>query len=255
MPATGCARGQGDDGVLGYGLEQAESDQRRREPGPDHRVVTQWRIGEIRDFDDGRTQPHLLAVGQRGDLFAPLDAEPAFRRHDAFHSEDLQLIAVVGMRQRSAVRAVSLDADANDHVRRRLVGHRDVMIANGAIHAGRRRGMRRCRRQSPSVVGVAGRTGLRIRSRPASEFRILEPEKRPAVVEHLVPERKQFGLFCVERRDRMQICGAACVIVAEASTRQRLLRDIGSSPAEMPVPASAAGMQPELVSADLCIAV
>ena len=41
---------------------------------------------------------HLLAIGQRGNPFAPLDAEPAFRRHDAFHSEDLQLIAVIRMR-------------------------------------------------------------------------------------------------------------------------------------------------------------
>jgi hypothetical protein len=218
----GFARSQSENGFVRHRFEQAKSDQGRRKTRCDHRVVAQRRVLKICDGDDRRSQPDRFAVGQRRNLFAPFDVEPAFRRHDTLDSEDLQLVAVIGMRPR-AVRVGTLEADADDHVRRGLERHRNVVVPHHAVHAGLRR-TRRCRRQAPPIVGVASRAGLCIRSRAAAELCILEPEERPAVVEHLLAECKQFGLFCIERGDRMQVGRVAGVIVAEISARQRLFR-------------------------------
>jgi hypothetical protein len=214
----GLARRQRGNGFLRHRFQQAQPDQGRGKARPDHRIVSQRRVGKFGDGDDRRTQTDLLAIGQRRNLFAPFDAELAFRRNDTLHAEDLQLIAVIGMRPGPAVRAVAFQADADHHVRCRFEGHGDVVVPHCAVDAVLFR-MVSCRRQSPAIVGVTGRARLGIGSRPASEFRILEPEKSPAVIEHPVAERKQFGLLCVERRRRMQVSPAACVIVAEASTR------------------------------------
>src|SRR5579859_5158654 len=122
-----------------------------------------------------------------------------------------------------AMRSIALQADADDHVGRRLEGHGDVMVSHRTVRTPYLP-VWRGRRRTSAIVDMAGGAGLRVGSRSAAEFRVLEPEEGPAVVEHLVAQREQLGLFRIERGGGVLVSRLAGVVVAETATGQRLRR-------------------------------